>query len=138
MSRRSTAQVLALVLIALALLAAALIPSPYIVLSPGPVVDVLGKLGGKPVITVTGAPTYPTTGRLDLTTVSESGGPYGRLPLTRVLSGWVDPRGRGGAHARCCTRPTRARSRSSSRTPPTCCSRRTTRSWPRCDTSGCR
>lgn len=91
MSRRSTAQVLALVLIALAMLAAVMIPLPYLVLSPGPAVDVLGKLGGKPVISVSGAPTYPTAGRLDLTTVSESGGPYGRTALTRVVGGWLDP-----------------------------------------------
>ncbi len=91
MSRRSTPQLLAVVLIAVGLLAAVSLPIPYVVLSPGPVIDVLGAPAGKPLITVSGAPTYPTSGRLDLTTVSESGGPYGRTALTRVLSGWVDP-----------------------------------------------
>jgi Lon-like protease len=90
-SRRSTAQIVALVLIALGLLLATLVPMPYMVLSPGPVVNTLGTLGGKPVITVTGATTYPTDGRLDLTTVSESGGPYGRVSFTHVLGGWIDP-----------------------------------------------
>ena len=91
MSRRSTPQLLAVVLIAVGLLVAVALPLPYVVLSPGPVIDVLGAPSGKPLITITGAPTFPTSGRLDLTTVSESGGPYGRTALTRVLSGWVDP-----------------------------------------------
>jgi PDZ domain-containing protein len=90
-SRRSTPQLLALVLIAVGLLVAVALPLPYVVLSPGPVIDVLGAPGGKPLITISGAPTYPTAGQLDLTTVSESGGPYGRTGLTRVLGGWVDP-----------------------------------------------
>jgi PDZ domain-containing protein len=90
-SRRSTAQILALVLIAVGLLVATLVPLPYVVLSPGPAVNVLGTLGGKQVITVSGATTYPTNGRLDLTTVSESGGPYGRVALTSVVGGWLDP-----------------------------------------------
>ena len=64
---------------------------PYVVVSPGPAVNVLGSLAGKPLITISGAPTYPTDGRMDLTTVSESGGPYGRVPLTRVVGGWLDP-----------------------------------------------
>ncbi len=91
MSRRSTAQLLALVLIAVGLLLATLLPLPYVVLSPGPVVNVLGSLDGTPVIAISGATTYPTDGRLDLTTVSESGGPYGRTALTRVVGGWLDP-----------------------------------------------
>ena len=37
------------------------LPLPYVVLSPGPVIDVLGKhTAGKPLITITGAPTFPT------------------------------------------------------------------------------
>jgi PDZ domain-containing protein len=82
---------LALVLVALGLAVAVLLPVPYVVLSPGPVIDVLGAPGGKPLISITGATTFPTTGQLDLTTVSESGGPYGRVPLPRVLGGWLDP-----------------------------------------------
>jgi PDZ domain-containing protein len=90
-SRRSTPQLLALVLIVVGLLTAVTLPLPYVVLSPGPVIDVLSAPAGKPLIAISGAPTYPTSGSLDLTTVSESGGPYGRAALTRVLSGWVDP-----------------------------------------------
>jgi PDZ domain-containing protein len=90
-SRRSTPQVVAAVLIGIGILVALVLPVPYVVLSPGPVIDVLGDSGGKPLISVSGAPTYPTSGQLDLTTVNESGGPHGRIPLTRVFGAWVDP-----------------------------------------------
>ena len=58
MSRRSAPQLLAIVLVAVGLALALLLPSPYVVLSPGPVVDVLGSESGKPLISVSGAPTY--------------------------------------------------------------------------------
>jgi PDZ domain-containing protein len=90
-SKRSTPQIVASVLLGIGVLVALLLPVPYVVLSPGPVIDVLGDSGGKPLIAVSGAPTYPTTGQLDLTTVNEAGGPHGRIPLTRVFGAWVDP-----------------------------------------------
>src|SRR6185436_2067793 len=89
--RRSTPQIVAAVLLGIGVLVALLLPVPYVVLSPGPVIDVLGDSGGKPLITVSGAPAYPTSGQLDLTTVNEAGGPHGRIPLTRVFGAWVDP-----------------------------------------------
>ncbi|HEY5247716.1 MAG TPA: PDZ domain-containing protein [Dermatophilaceae bacterium] len=49
---------------------------PYVILQPGPVTNTLGNgAGGKPLITVTGKATYPTTGALDFTTVALHGGP---------------------------------------------------------------
>jgi PDZ domain-containing protein len=90
-SNRSTPQILAAVLIGVGILVGIALPVPFVVLSPGPVVNVLGASDDKSVIQITGAPTYPTTGQLDLTTVSESGGPHGRIPLTRVFGSWLDP-----------------------------------------------
>jgi PDZ domain-containing protein len=52
---------------------------------PGPVSDTLATVGGKPLITVTGHPTYPTTGRLDLTTVSQDSS----LTLWQALLGYL-------------------------------------------------
>ncbi|MEO8851020.1 MAG: PDZ domain-containing protein [Allobranchiibius sp.] len=52
-----------------------LIHLPVAILRPGPAQDTLGKVGGKPVIAISGHPTYPTTGSLDFTTVSLAGGP---------------------------------------------------------------
>ncbi len=60
-------------LVASALFAAlTVIPSPYAIGNPGPTIDTLGTLDGTPVVSITGAPTFPTTGELRLTTVSES------------------------------------------------------------------
>lgn len=64
---------------------------PYVRLSPGPTFDVLGQAEGEPVIAVQGAEVFPTNGRLDMTTVSERGGPYGGLTLFEAFTGWLDP-----------------------------------------------
>jgi PDZ domain-containing protein len=71
--------------------AAAALPVPYVALSPGPVFDTLGSLGGTPVITIDGARTYPTEGQLDATTVYETGGPGTRLSLVEAFRGWLEP-----------------------------------------------
>ncbi|MFN8075839.1 MAG: S16 family serine protease [Kineosporiaceae bacterium] len=67
----------------------ALVGVPYVVLEPGPVRDTLGGHDGRPLITVQGSSTYPTTGELDLTTVSIQGGPGRRLSLFTALEGWL-------------------------------------------------
>ncbi len=84
------------------LLVMALSPAPYVIQTPGPVFDTLGgdhPLGSrptgaeerKPLITVKGHATYPTTGSLDLLTVSEIGDPD-RLPnWGQVLQAWFSP-----------------------------------------------
>jgi PDZ domain-containing protein len=66
-----TAFVSALFFVALAALMV-VIPVPFVTWNPGSAQDTLGSLGNQPVITVHGVPTYLTTGRLDLTTVSVS------------------------------------------------------------------
>ena len=67
----------------------ALLPAPYAIYAPGPVTNVLGKVGGKQLITVSGRPTYPARGTLDMTTVEVFGGPGRRLSLAQVLRSWV-------------------------------------------------
>ncbi|MGB7819218.1 MAG: S16 family serine protease [Ornithinibacter sp.] len=54
---------------------------PYVVLLPGPATNILGETDGTAILTVDGAPTYPTTGNLDFTTVLVEGGP-GRRKIT--------------------------------------------------------
>lgn len=88
---RSTAQLLAAVLVAVGLLTAVSLPVPYVIESPGPVYNVLGSSGGGPLITISGAPTYPTKGDMDLTTVSERGGPGRRVLLTGLFGAWLTP-----------------------------------------------
>ncbi|MFM7030669.1 MAG: PDZ domain-containing protein [Micrococcales bacterium] len=58
-----------------ALAAVAVMPSPYLIESPGPVFNVLGDDGSSEVITVSGTKTYPVDGALDLLTVNLEGGP---------------------------------------------------------------
>lgn len=75
----------------LLVLTAVALPSPYIIESPGPTFNTLGEHEGAPVITVDGAQTHPTTGRLDLTTVYVSGAPTGWTTFAEVAQAWVDP-----------------------------------------------
>ncbi|MBX6372068.1 MAG: PDZ domain-containing protein [Acidothermus sp.] len=69
-------------------------PVPYVRLAPGPVGDTLGSVpaalggGGKPVISISGHPTAPTSGHLYLVTVDEYGGPGEDLSLGDVFLGW--------------------------------------------------
>lgn len=78
---------LALVLTGLLVGAAGqLIQMPYVIFSPGPAQDTLGKAGDKDVIAVKGTKTYPTDGTLDFTTVSLYGGPDHPVSLWRYLT----------------------------------------------------
>ncbi|MHB1066801.1 MAG: YlbL family protein [Candidatus Nanopelagicales bacterium] len=76
----------------LGLLAAAfLLPVPFVKLAPGPTFNVIGEQDGEPVIQISGAETFPTTGSLDMVTVLESGGPRGGLVFVDALASWLDP-----------------------------------------------
>ncbi|MBT1161146.1 MULTISPECIES: PDZ domain-containing protein [Bifidobacterium] len=67
------------------------LPSAYAVEGPGPTADVLGKTGGKNVITVTGADTHRDTGKLLLVTVNASGVPGYPVTNAQTLWAWLDP-----------------------------------------------
>jgi PDZ domain-containing protein len=71
----------------------ALMPAPYAIYSPGPATNVLGNVGGVPLIRIEGEQSYrPTSsGTLDMTTVAVSGGPGREVSLGEVLSAWVSP-----------------------------------------------
>ncbi len=72
--------------------ASSLIALPYVVLSPGPISDTLGKNpDGAQLISVSGTKAYPTTGSLDFTTVRVHGGPGDPVNLWSALQAWVDP-----------------------------------------------
>jgi PDZ domain-containing protein len=62
---------------------------PYVVMSPGPATNILGKVDGKPLLSVEGAPTYPTSGTLDFTTVSVDGGPGVRVTVFDLAGAWL-------------------------------------------------
>lgn len=82
--RSSTLLSAALLAAVLAVLGTAL-PVPMVALGPGPTYDTLGVVGGAPVVTVEGLPTYPTTGHLNMTTVSVAD----RLTFPQVLQAWA-------------------------------------------------
>jgi PDZ domain-containing protein len=76
----------------LAALAAVFVPVPYVILSPGPTLNTLGKgPNDRPLIQITGHPVYPTVGHLNLTTVSFQGGPSNSLNIFAALRAWLTP-----------------------------------------------
>ncbi len=76
-----------LILIAL-LCAGVLIPVPYSEMSPGPTVNTLGKVGGDPVLQISGHRTYKTSGNLNMTTVRVTGADY-NMNLVEAVYGWL-------------------------------------------------
>ncbi|MFF1839114.1 PDZ domain-containing protein [Streptomyces sp. NPDC058231] len=86
---RRTATMLASTLILIALLCAGvLIDVPYSEMSPGPTVNTLGKVGGEPVLQISGHPTYKTSGNLNMTTVRVTGADY-KMNLVEAVYGWL-------------------------------------------------
>ncbi|MFF1840287.1 PDZ domain-containing protein [Streptomyces sp. NPDC058232] len=86
---RRTATMLASTLILIALLCAGvLIPVPYSEMSPGPTVNTLGKVGGEPVLQISGHRTYKTSGNLNMTTVRVTGADY-NMNLVEAVYGWL-------------------------------------------------
>ncbi|MFF5791421.1 PDZ domain-containing protein [Paeniglutamicibacter sp. NPDC012692] len=71
---------------------AAVLPTHFVVESAGPALNTIGKVEGTKMLTVTGKPTYPTSGELDMTTVYVQGGGQHRLGFFNVLGGWIDPK----------------------------------------------
>jgi len=91
-TRRQLTLLIAAAGIGACLLAAALIPVPYVILSPGPTLNTLGaRSGGKPLIQISGHRTYATNGHLNLVTVSYQGGPSDGFNVFTALQAWLTP-----------------------------------------------
>lgn len=75
---------------AVLVIVAFLLPVPYVRLAPGPTFNVIGTSDGAEVIAIQGTTTYPTSGELDMTTVSESGGPRGGLTFVEAITAWFN------------------------------------------------
>lgn len=67
------------------------LPSPYLMESPGPIFDTTAEMEGAPVISVSGAETYPTEGSLALTTVYVNGAPTHTVRVPQAIRGWLSP-----------------------------------------------
>ncbi len=87
MNRRSISLSVAVMALTILVGVALLVPVPYVVMSPGLTENTIGKFDGKEVIGIEGAKTYPTSGRLDLTTVSVTS-PGSDVRLPDVLGAW--------------------------------------------------
>ncbi len=91
MSRRARTLLVSGALLAGLVLVAALLPVPYVIFRPGPLTDVLGEADdGGPIITATGARTFPTEGSLKLTTVGVTPADA-RMDLITAVQAWLDP-----------------------------------------------
>ncbi len=91
MSRRALTLVIAAIGVAGALAAATLPTVPYVALLPGPTLNTLGQHSGKPLISISGRKTYPTSGHLNMVTVSFIGGPGSNFNLFAALRAWLTP-----------------------------------------------
>jgi PDZ domain-containing protein len=89
MSRRSVSSILVFGLLLVLFVVAAFVPVPYVTMSPGPTVNVLGQAAGKSIVSVQGHKTYPTEGQLRLTTVSVTS-PGRKINLVEALRAWFD------------------------------------------------
>jgi Lon-like protease len=95
-SRAAVAGSWALAVALVVLLLVTFLPTSYVIQQPGPVYDTLGTVsdsaGGEvPLISVADAPTYPTTGSLDLLTVQVAGNPERRPSWFEIAVAWFDP-----------------------------------------------
>ncbi|HMH39547.1 MAG TPA: PDZ domain-containing protein [Streptosporangiaceae bacterium] len=92
MSRRSLTLLIASVGTAVAIAVSVLVPVPYVILGPGPTLNTLGKdSSGQPLITISGHASYPTTGHLNLVTVSYQGCAGNRFNIFTALVAWLNP-----------------------------------------------
>jgi Lon-like protease len=90
-SRRGITLLVAAAGVLAALIVAATLPVPYVALTPGPTLNTLGKLSGKPLIQVSGHRVYPTQGHLNMVTVSYIGGPQSHFNVFAALRSWLTP-----------------------------------------------
>src|SRR3712207_3225248 len=87
-SRRTWTLLVSLVLAMALGLLGALATVPYVALRPGPTFDTLGLVAGRAVVDISGTQTYPTSGHLNMTTVSV----VDRVTLYGALTLWISGR----------------------------------------------
>ena len=91
MSRRSLTLIIASIGTAAAIAVSVLVPVPYVILGPGPTLNTLGRdSSGQDLITIDGHASYPTSGNLNMVTVSYAGGPGYKINIWGALAGWIN------------------------------------------------
>jgi Lon-like protease len=91
MSRRAATLLVAAAGVLIALVVAVVAPVPFVALTPGPTLNTLGVAGSKPLIQIKGHPIYPTSGHLNMVTVSFVGGPGTSFNIFAALRAWLSP-----------------------------------------------
>jgi Lon-like protease len=92
MSRRALTLLVAGIAVVIAAVVAALLPVPYVVLSPGPTLNTLGAApNGQPLIDIKGHPVKATEGNLNMVTVDFQGGPGDEINIFTALRSWLNP-----------------------------------------------
>src|ERR1700759_5126757 len=92
MSRRSLTLAIAGLAVLAAVVVAVFVPVPYVILTPGPTLNTLGAdSSGQPLAKISGHVTYPTTGHLNLVTISYQGGPGANMNIFDAIRGWLSP-----------------------------------------------
>ncbi len=90
-SHRLATLVIAGICVIAGLVVATVATVPYVALSPGPTLNTLGSPSGKPLIQISGRRTYPTSGHLNMVTISYAGGPGTSFDIFSALSAWLTP-----------------------------------------------
>jgi len=91
MPRRALILIVAGAAVVIAAVIAAVLPVPYVILSPGPTLNTLGTApGGQPLIMIAGHRTYPTAGNLNMVTVNFQGGPGNEINIFTALRAWLN------------------------------------------------
>ncbi|MGI5127734.1 YlbL family protein [Pseudonocardia sp. CA-107938] len=84
MSRSRWAATFSILLMAVLVMTGLIVPVPFVSIGRGPTYDTLGKVDGADVVTVHSLATYPTSGHLNMTTVSLTDG----LTALEALRRW--------------------------------------------------
>src|SRR5262245_8264261 len=90
MTQRTTAGLVAVLLLGALVAWTSFRALPYVTYEPGQTIDVLGETDGKEIIQVSGHKTYRDDGQLRMTTVMVST-PGARLDLFTLMSNWLSP-----------------------------------------------
>jgi Lon-like protease len=91
MSNRLVTLIIAGLAVVVGLVIALITSVPYVALTPGPTLNTLARNGGQQLIQITGRPTYPTSGNLNMVTVSYTGGPGTGFNIFDAISAWLTP-----------------------------------------------
>lgn len=96
LTRATSAGIWALVVALVVLLVITFLPTSYVIQQPGPVYNTLGSVQSSdgsevPLISISGADTYPTAGALDLLTVQVVGNRERTPSWFELATAWFDP-----------------------------------------------